>query len=101
MNKLKPSKEKILVYIISLGEKAREEGIKILQLLRKNRIPADMDYEGKSIKGAMRKAESLKADKCLILGDNEIEDKVITLKDMSTGTQDKVNFTELIKRLKC
>ena len=60
-----------------------------------------MDYEGRSIKGAMRKAENLKANKCLIIGDNEIQGQVVTLKDMSTGTQDQVSFTELIKRLKC
>ena len=49
----------------------------------------------------MRKAENLKANKCLIIGDNEIQGQVVTLKDMSTGTQDQVSFTELIKRLKC
>lgn len=98
---IKPAKESNLVYIITLGEKAKQEGIKILHSLRKSGISADMDYEGKSVKGAMRRGSDLKAINCLIIGDNEIDKGVITVKNMSTGEQREVRFCDLIKEIKC
>ncbi|MCG8431040.1 MAG: histidine--tRNA ligase, partial [Candidatus Omnitrophica bacterium] len=42
-----------LVFVISLGERAKEEGYNLLAQLRKAGIAADTDYEDKSLKGAM------------------------------------------------
>lgn len=101
MGNIKPVKEVGLVYIITLGERGREEGIKILHTLRRSGVSADMDYEGKSIKGAMRRGADLNADKCVIIGDNEINKGVVTVKDMSTGEQKEISPSDLTKGLKC
>jgi len=90
-----------LAYIITIGEKARGEGIKILQILRDNGVPSDMDYEGRSIKGAMRRASDLKAKVCLIIGDDEMKKGVITLKDMLLGGQKEVGSGDLIREIIC
>lgn len=88
------------VYLISLGEAARAEGIKLLSGLRGHNISSDTDYEGKSLKGAMRKANDLGADYVLIIGDDEIRENAVTLKDMQQGTQEKIPIGEVIPRLK-
>jgi len=90
-----------LVYVITLGEKAKEEGMKILYELREEGIPAEMDYEGKSIKGAMRKAADLKAKFALIIGEDELEKGVVTLKDMLSGEQKEISRSGLIKEIAC
>jgi histidyl-tRNA synthetase len=90
-----------LTYIITLGETAKNEGIKLLQTLRENSIPSDTDYENKSLKAAMRKANDLKARNVIIVGDDELKNSTFTLKKMVDGTQKQLNLTELIKELKC
>ncbi|MFA5362670.1 MAG: histidine--tRNA ligase [Candidatus Omnitrophota bacterium] len=88
-----------LVYIIPLGEAARQHGITLLHNLRKNNIFADTDYENRSLKGAMRRANDLKAGFCLIIGDNELKKSTIMCKNMATGEQKEVPETELVKYL--
>jgi histidyl-tRNA synthetase len=89
-----------LVYLINLGEEAKRQGIKLLDKLRKEGIPSDTDYENKSLKGAMRKANDLAARFVLIIGEDELKEQVVTLKDMSDGSQDKVKLAELIPQIR-
>lgn len=89
-----------LVYLICLGEAARKHGIILLDSLRKNNIPADTDYENRSLKGAMRRANDLKARFVLIIGDDELKKNVIMCKDMASGEQKEVAEAEIINHLK-
>jgi histidyl-tRNA synthetase len=90
-----------LVYLISLGEPAKEAGLKILDTLRKNNIASDTDYLNKSLKGAMRAANDAQAKYVLILGDDELKKDIITVKNMSSGAQKELTLENLIKELKC
>jgi len=92
---------KKLVYLITLGEAAKTAGIKILDQLRKSDIACDTDYLCKSLKGALRAANDAGADSVLILGDDELKNDIITLKDMSKSTQKEVKIEDLTKELKC
>lgn len=94
------TQNKNLVYLITLGEPAKLEGLRILSELRNNGIACDTNYEDKSIKGAMRKANDLNARLVLIIGDNEIERGSVTLKDMGSGEQKEVKFKDIIKEIK-
>jgi histidyl-tRNA synthetase len=100
LNKVEEQKKK-LVYLIALGDQAKAYAAKLLAELRKNNIPADTDYENKSLKGAMRRANDLGAGKVLIIGDNEIEKGVTTVKDMASGEQKEVKSEDIIKEIKC
>jgi histidyl-tRNA synthetase len=95
------AKEDNLIYVITLGREAKDKGIEILYNLRKNGIPADMDYVGKSIKGAMRKASDLKARFTLIIGEDELKKETVMLKNMDLGEQKEVKVLDLIKEIKC
>jgi histidyl-tRNA synthetase len=83
-----------------LGEPAKLEGLRILDELRKNGITCDTNYEDKSLKGALRKANDLNSRLVLIIGDNEIEKGSITLKDMSSGEQKEVKIKDILKEIK-
>jgi len=85
-----------LVYIITLGEEAKKQGLILLNTLRKADIGADMDYESKSLKGAMRKASDLDASFVVIIGEDELKNGVVTLKDMASGEQKEIKCSELI-----
>lgn len=90
-----------LAYLITLGDTARKEGVRLLDDLRKSGIACDTDYEGKSLKGAMRRADDLKAGHVLILGEDELKKGTVTLKNMSTGEQKEMRTEDLKKELKC
>ena len=92
---------KNLVYLISLGEQSKNEGLKILHSLRSAGIACDANYEGKSLKGAMRSANDAGARFVLIIGEDELKKGVVTLKDMSSSEQKEVKTEEIIKALGC
>jgi histidyl-tRNA synthetase len=89
-----------LVYIITLGDPARDKGIELLQELRKAGIASDTDYENKSLKGAMRKSNDLGAKFVLIIGEDELKDASVTVKDMAKSTQEKIAQARLIEYIK-
>ena len=89
-----------LVYLITLGENAKEQGLTLLDNLRKAGITADTDHENKSLKGAMRKADDSSARYVLIIGEDEIKKNTLTLKDMISGEQREVKAEDLITELK-
>jgi len=98
LNQQPPEK---LVYLIALGEAVKLSGLKILNQLRNAEISADMDYLNKSLKGALRAANDARAALVLILGDDELKNNTISVKDMQKGTQKQVLIQNLIEELKC
>jgi histidyl-tRNA synthetase len=92
---------KKLVYLITLSEEAKIQGLKLLDRLRKQGIISDTDYEGKSLKSAMRKANDLGARYVLIIGEDELKKNVVTLKDMNSGEQKEIRQEDLIKEITC
>lgn len=89
------------VYLITLGQAAKDAGVKILDQLRKAGIACDTDYLNKSLKGALRAANDAQANLVLILGDDELKNNIITLKDMSSGTQKEISMDNLTGELEC
>jgi len=93
--------DKKLTFIITLGDEAKNFGIKLLNTLTSEGIAADCDYEGKSLKGAMRSANDLGAKYVVIIGENELKNNSVTLKNMVSGEQKEIATNELLKELKC
>jgi histidyl-tRNA synthetase len=92
--------DKNLVYIITLGDEAKIQGLKLLDKLRKEGILCDTDYEGKSLKSAMRKANDLGAGFVLLIGEDELKKNAVTLKDMASGEQKEIMQEDLISNIK-
>nr|MBP7216915.1 histidine--tRNA ligase [Candidatus Omnitrophota bacterium] len=89
-----------LVYVISLGDEAKEFSVVLLSQLRKAAIACDTDYEKKSLKAAMRKANDVQARFVVIIGDDELQKKVVTVKDMRSSTQEEVALSSIVDYLK-
>jgi len=91
--------DKNLVYLITLGEEAKLQGLRLLHELRLAGIDSDTDYEGKTLKGAMRKANDLGAKYAIIIGEDELKKNVVTLKDLASGEQREIRFENLTTEL--
>lgn len=92
-------KEEEKIYIIYFDE-TREYFVKILNELRKNGVKANFDYNAKSFGAQMKKANRENAEYVLILGEEEQNENVVTMKRFSTGEQEKYSVEEVLKIIK-
>ena len=92
------------IFLAALGEAACEESFRLCNELRANGVSSEMDYSARSLKAQMRQANKRGARFVAILGEDELEKKVIVLRDMSSGQQREIkieDFTGEIKRILC
>ncbi|MBL7135249.1 MAG: histidine--tRNA ligase [Candidatus Marinimicrobia bacterium] len=87
-----PEKKTNLLYFAALGDEARKAGFKVIAKLRRLGITTEMDFLRRSLKAQMREAGKKAANWVLILGENEIKLSVVTLKDMSDGSQRQISL---------
>ena len=83
------------VYIVTLGEDAIVEGIKIQQHLRDKGVIAEIDLQDRSIKGQMKQAGKNNAEYTVIIGANEMEKKEAAVKNMENGKQQDIPFLKV------
>ena len=72
---------------------------KLLAKLRASGISADKDYLAKGIKAQFKFANKLNARYTVVIGDDEIEKNIVSLKDMDSGEQEEVSIDDLIEEL--
>jgi len=89
------SRYKTELFIAALGTRAQKIGFKLACELRRAGISAAMDYSDKSLKSQMKHADKLNSAYTLIMGDKEIENKQIELRNMSTKNQQVLPFDNL------
>ena len=88
-------KTKKHVYIAALGEEAVAEGFKIQEELRSLGVLADMDLQGRSLKGQMKQSGKMGSQFTVIIGSNELEKGAAAVKNMADGSQKDIPFGEV------
>ncbi len=93
LNSLLPQKQEELLdyFIVSTNTK---EAIKLTNRIRKMGKSADFDYNGRKFTKQLEKA-SKTARKAIILGEDEINNGYLTVKDLSTSEQIKTDINNL------
>ena len=87
------------VYIATVGEKPKQTAFKILYSLRQQGIFAEINYQDKSLKGQMRLADKLGFKYVAILGEEELGQQTIVLRDMQGQSQKLIKISNLVKEL--
>ena len=88
------------VYIVTLDEAAHRKGFNVLNELRSAGVRADMDYMDRKMKAQMKSADRFNAKMVIIIGEDEVNEQVVQLKNMTEGTQEKVEDANLIAKIK-
>lgn len=88
------------LFLIGLGEKAREACFELLHALRQEGIPAQMDFSNKKVGKILQYADQIGATYVVVIGDQELEAQEIELKKMATGDKIKVPLSLLKDTLK-
>ena len=91
-------KNSIDAYVVNLNE-TKDYALDIAEELRNNSFTCEMDYYGRSLKAQFKSSERKNARFILIVGDDEIKDNVVTLKDTLTKAQETVKRDELVDRM--
>jgi histidyl-tRNA synthetase len=76
-------------FLAVMGEAARPVAVKLLDQLRRAGIAAEMDYLSRSLKSQMRHADRIGARFVLLLGDEEVAQKVVSVKDLRAGGEQR------------
>ncbi len=88
------------VYVVALGEQAQTEAFKLVMDLRDAGYSAAVDYAGRSMKAQMKQANKYNAKYAAIMGEDELAENAVVLRDMAGSEQEKIPVAELINRLK-
>ncbi len=76
-----------------------EEGFRFAQQVRERNVSVLMDFEGKSLKAQLREADKAGCQWVAILGDQEMQQRSMTLKDLGQGGQETVLFDAFPERV--
>jgi len=94
-----PEEKGLDLFIVTLGDLAMEKGYLWACELNQNNIKTEMDFRGKSLKALMKRANKLNAKQVLIVGDNELKENSIILRNMNTKEQISIGMETLIPDL--
>ncbi|MBE6091823.1 MAG: histidine--tRNA ligase [Selenomonas ruminantium] len=86
-------------FVVALGDEAQGAAFKLLTKLRQAGLKAGMDYAGRSMKAQMKQANKANARFALIIGEDEVKEACVQLKDMEKSEQEKVSFDNIIEKL--
>ncbi|MBD2540669.1 histidine--tRNA ligase [Coleofasciculus sp. FACHB-SPT36] len=83
-------------YIVSRGEKAESQALQLAQKLRQAGFSVDLDLSGSAFKKQFARADRSGAVACLVLGEEEAENRTVKLKWMASKEQSAIAQSELL-----
>jgi len=86
------------VVIVPVGDAAAQSGLILLQELRRAGVTADMGARG-NVGKRMKQANKAHAAHVVLLGDDEIAQSVVSLRDLDSGTQSEVARGDIVGQL--
>ena len=95
-----PSARKPKIFLAQLGEAARTKALSIFEEFRAADIPIAEAFSKDSLKVQLEIANSLGAKLTLVLGQKEVLDGTVLIRDMEAGIQEIVDQRKIIKEVK-
>ncbi len=81
-------------YFVAYFPDVKKEAFELIAKLRKNNI-VETDLMQRNFGKQMNYANTIKAKKLIVIGENEIKDRIIKVKDMTTGKEVSKKWEEL------
>lgn len=100
LNALKEEQNSIAkVLVVSMVED-NSKALEVATALRNENINAEVYLENKKIKAKFKYADRLAIPYVIVIGEDEIANNIVTLKNMQTGEQETLKIEEVIKKIK-
>jgi histidyl-tRNA synthetase len=87
------------VYVVYTSVEVRSKAIEITQTLRGAGVSTDIDLLGRGMRRQLDVANRRGVGKVVIVGDRELRDGCIVIRDMATAEQRKVKLGSLVKEI--
>ena len=91
--------KKDTVLVCSMSEKYLDDSLRISSILRNNNISTDLYPDNPKLKKQLQYANNNDIPYVIIIGEDEVTSKLFTLKDMVTGSQEKLGIDEIISKV--
>jgi len=78
------------VFVVALGEAARREARAVVRQLRSNGHTAEISLEDRPLKAQLKMADRAGRAYALIIGEKELADGMVTVRDLEKGTQERL-----------
>ncbi|MFA5029700.1 MAG: histidine--tRNA ligase [Patescibacteria group bacterium] len=88
------------IFLAQLGEPAKRKAMVLYEKLRKSDFRLAQAFYKDSLKNQLEQANKLKVKFTLILGQKEISDGTILIRDMEGGVQEVVDFNKIVLEIK-
>ncbi|MBI3778622.1 MAG: histidine--tRNA ligase [Gammaproteobacteria bacterium] len=86
-------------FVVLLGEAAEKQGLALAERLRNAGLRIECNCGGGGLKAQLKRADRSGARLALLLGDDEVRNASVTIKDLRDGTQRSIAQSELIDLL--
>jgi histidyl-tRNA synthetase len=89
----------IEAYIIPVNEKVKDEAFRIAAMLRQNGVSTEVDLMGRNLSKNFKHAAAVNARYAVIVGEKELAQGAVAVRDMATGEQQLVSKEELLSSI--
>jgi histidyl-tRNA synthetase len=96
---LKTKKEKTVV-VIPVNEGLKGEALKISRMLRDAGIPVEVEVMGRKVAKALEDADRREMDYAVIVGERELKEKAVVLRNLAKREQKTVKIKSIIEAIK-
>ena len=84
--------------IATIGEDARVEGVRLASRMRNVGVGAILANGGRALRGQMRQANALGVPATLIIGEDEVRDGTVVVRDMGTSSQETLPVDQFLRQ---
>jgi len=91
-----PAAWRPVVYLVALTADARGEVFALAHEIRSKGVATDLDYMARSAKGQMKQANRSGARYAFIIGEQELADQAVTVRDLVSGEEECLSKTQAV-----
>ena len=93
---LPSSEDKSDAFLVAVGDEAETVAFELLTKLRRAELTASMDFAKRSIKAQMKQAGKSNAKFALIIGEDEVKNNTVTVKNLGNSEQQNISIDKVI-----
>ncbi len=95
-----PADQNPEIFLAQIGDQAKVKALVLFEQLRQENIKVAENFAKDSLKSQLELANKLQVRYALILGQKEVMDGTILVRDMESGVQEVINFNKTVQELK-
>jgi len=88
------------IFLAQIGDQAKIKTLQLFEKMRQEKINVVENFAKDSLKSQLELANKLKVKYALILGQKEVIDGTILIRDMESGVQEVIDFNKTVQELK-